>query len=160
VGKRIELGNVQRAYVSALEQIKENAWGNNLPWWPFRPKQCAYENVGVQDGAQHGLFAPSLSELRPACPMLRLVCKGVGFILGQGPVLLALQKIEELLTCEALHLFEPLHRHHGSHGLALTLDDELVVAERDTIKDVTESLPYLQGENLLRHALSQLLQLS
>jgi hypothetical protein len=47
-----------------------------------------------------------------------------------------------------LHLFKALNRHHSGQRLPLAFDDELVVAERDSIENVAEPLSDLQRGNL------------
>lgn len=43
---------------------------------------------------------------------------------------------------EAPHLIQPLDRNQGGEGLALTLDDELVVSQGDAIEHVADALSY------------------
>jgi len=53
---------------------------------------------------------------------------------------LTLQDLQQVHSRRPSHLLEPLHRDDGSKGFPLTLDDELVIAERHPIQDIPESL--------------------
>jgi hypothetical protein len=64
---------------------------------------------------------------------------------------LALKDLEQVHSRRPAHLLEPLDWHDGGKGLAFTLDDELVIAERHPIQDIPEPPPHFQCRNFLCH---------
>src|SRR5439155_8936985 len=88
----------------------------------------ARQDVGVKDRSKHGLPAFCL----PGA-MLGLVGAGVRFLLGKCRLLPG-KGIEKPQPGEPLQLQELFHGDHGSQGLPLALNNELVMAERDTIQ--------------------------
>jgi hypothetical protein len=73
---------------------------------------------------------------------LRLEGKIHRFFIGQlvpGPLLLSRQELERMLTCETPHLLNALDRHQGSQWLALALDNELIMPERDSVQPFADA---------------------
>jgi hypothetical protein len=56
-----------------------------------------------------------------------------------------------MATREAPHLFKPLDGHQRRQGLALTLDDELVMPQGDPIQHVPDSLTDVHRGNFVSH---------
>src|SRR5215471_11069185 len=113
--------------------LKETS--HDLPGWPLWPDQRAGEYVGVKNGTEHEQLLPPGF----AGAVFRLVGKLVGLFLCQGsrPIL---QRTQQMEAGRALHLFKPSDRHHRRQWLAFAFDDELVVAEGDTVQEVAELL--------------------
>src|SRR2546423_7284686 len=63
-----------------------------------------------------------------------------------------LKELERLLTCKTAHLLQSLNRNQGSERLALALDDELVVPERNPVQHVADARANVHGRNLLSHS--------
>jgi len=72
-------------------------------------------------------------------------------LLGGNFAFLALKHPQQVHPCRPPHLFQPLHWYHSRQRFSLTLDDEVVVAERDSIQNVSEPVANLKCGNLLCH---------
>jgi len=56
-----------------------------------------------------------------------------------------------MMPCESAHLLEPLERNERSDWLPLSLDDELVVSERNPVEQVVDPVANVERGQLLRH---------
>jgi hypothetical protein len=79
-----------------------------------------------------------------------LVGETVGFALGKRSPSRP-ERLEKMLSGGPLELEKLLDRDHCREGLALPLDDELIVPQGDAIQIFAETLPNLHGRYLLRH---------
>jgi len=64
-------------------------------------------------------------------------------------LLLPFEELQGVAPGEAAHLLESLDRHERSQRLAFALDDELVVAERHPVEQVTDPLANVNGGHLI-----------
>jgi hypothetical protein len=76
-----------------------------------------------------------------------------GLILRNPAALLSHEKRERMLLRESTHLLETLHRYEGRKRFPLSLDDELVLAQRDTVQQVADAVTDLDGRYSLCHLL-------
>ena len=81
-----------------------------------------FHNIGIKDRSEHRLPAPSFAR-----SVLGFIRYPFGLRLEKFSFL-ALKDLEQVHSRRPPHLLEPLHRHDGGKGLALALDNKLVVA--------------------------------
>jgi hypothetical protein len=110
--------------------------------------QCADDYIGIKDGSEHSLPAPSFAR-----PVLRFVRNPLGFRLGRFS-LLPFENLQQVHSRRPTHLFEPLYRYDGSKWFTLALDNKLIVSKRHPIQDIAESLANFQSRNFLCHVQS------
>lgn len=83
--------------------------------------------------------------------MLRFVGDPIRFLFRKTVVGARLQEFEKPGTRCAIHRLEFLDGNQGSQGLALSLDDELVVAQGDPVQVVAELFPDFQRGDSFCH---------
>jgi hypothetical protein len=71
--------------------------------------------------------------------------------LSQGARLLLIHELKSMTARKPPHLFEPFDGHQRSQGLALPLDDELVVPQGNPIQHVANSLTDIHRRNSVGH---------
>ena len=92
------------------------------PGWALRLDQGADDHIGIEDGSEHRLHAPSFA---------RAVFGFIRYSFGlrlRDFSFLAFKDLQQVQSRRPSHLLEPLHRHDGSKRLAVALDNELIVA--------------------------------
>ena len=98
-------------------------------------------DVRVEDSADQWLLGPAARLPRPlASRALRLQGDFERLLLSHPALLLPLEELQSMAPCESAHLLQSLDRDQCSQWLALPLDDELIVAERDPVEQVTDPL--------------------
>jgi hypothetical protein len=102
--------------------------------------------ISIEDGSEHRLPVSGFARA-----VFRFVRYPIGLRLGELS-LLAFKDLQRVHSCRPPHLLQPLHRHDGSKGFTLALDNELVVAQCNAIQDIAESLANFQGRNSLYHS--------
>jgi len=83
--------------------------------------------------------------------MLGAIGKGIGLRLPERTGTLSLEKVKEMLARKAFDLFESFHRDHRRKGLALAHDNELVVAQRYAVQEISQPFPNFQSAYTLDH---------
>jgi hypothetical protein len=83
--------------------------------------------------------------------VLGLVGETVRFALGKGSSSRP-ECLEKMLSGGPLELEKLLDRDHRREGLALSLDDELIVPQENAIQIFAKTLPNLHRRDLLCHS--------
>jgi hypothetical protein len=108
--------------------------------------QGADHYIGIKHRSEHRLPAPGFARA-----VFGFIRNPSGLGLG-GFSFLTFEDLQQVHSRRPSHLLESLHRHDGSKWLTLALDNELVVAQRNPIQDIAQSLANFQGRNFLCHA--------
>jgi len=118
-----------------LERFLTEKPFNDFAWRAVGLKKGADVNVRAKDGAQHRSRGPTLR--LPgllASPCLRIEGKIHGLLLCQRSALLPPEDIKPMSAGESPDLIQPFNRHKRRQGLALSLDNEFVVSQRNAIE--------------------------
>ena len=124
--------------------------------------QPARQDVGVEDDAGHMRYRrkrASLTRDLAAGPltllgtgaMLGLVSDPVGLLFSEPGVGSRLEELEKPRAGGAVHRFELCHRDERGYGFALALDDELVMAKRNSIQVITKPFPDFESRDSFSH---------
>ena len=75
-----------------------------------------------------------------------------GLGVSQSAWLVSIHELKSVTARKPPHLFEPFDGHQRSQGLALPLDDELVVSKGNPIQHVPNSLTDVHRRNFVSHS--------